>query len=188
MWLVALLIACRGSGLAAAEDTSEAFAWERAAEQTCAEPFRACGGEADGDWELLALCDPGLDASALGCPEATWVVTKDRSLGRLELGADGSFVRVYEIDVDYDLFVPEDCLGPLSCGALPAVGGLVEGCEQAKHGCLCNGTMKQKIRNEGAWDAKGGDVVTDDGRTEVCVDGQRADTVDEDGVRVIWRR
>lgn len=187
MWLIGLLFACRGSELDAV-DTAEVFAAERAAERICAADFEPCAGEAGGDWDLLALCDPGLDASALGCPEATWVVTKDRSTGRMELGEDGTFLRVYDIDVDYDLFVPEGCLGPMSCGMLPAIGDLVRGCEETKQGCLCNGTLKQKVRNEGTWHTKGGDLVTDQGRTEVCFEADRADTVDEDGVRVIWNR
>ncbi len=193
--LVLLLAGCHKDASSAARGDAEGEGAFKNADGIeiveCNDRFRACGGDPVGSWEVYAVCDPGIGGDLLDgvCDALEYTVTEDRSTGTVELGADGAYDRVYKFDVDYDVFVPDRCLGPLSCSLLADVSGpLLKRCRNKPKGCDCNGTFKATFRSEGTWERKGEAIVTDDGRTEFCVEGDLVDTRDEDGVRVLWRR
>ena len=101
---------------------------------------------------------------------------------------DGGSAQFYKVDVDYDVFVPDDCLGPLTCDLLSDFSGpILKRCKDKPKGCDCSGTFKTTLRGNGDWEKRGSTVVTEDGATEYCIDGDIADTVDPDGIRVLWR-
>jgi len=155
----------------------------------CNDRFRSCGGDPTGSWEIYAMCDPGVDVKAI-CNKAEATVTEDRSEGSIDLNPNGSWERVYKVDIDYDITVPASCLGGLlSCSVLENLSGtIVKKCKEKNNGgCNCTGSFKTTVRKDGDWEQKGDGYVTDDGRTDFCIDGDIMDTVDEEGVRVLWR-
>lgn len=154
----------------------------------CDGRFRECGGDPTGAWEIYAVCDPGIDIDVI-CDKASIEITRDRSEGTLDLNDDGSWDRVLHVDLDYDVTVPASCLGGfMTCSVLENLSGtVVKKCREKNNGgCSCNGTFKTTIRKDGTWEKKGPGFVTEDGRTDICIDGQVMDSVDEDGVRVLW--
>ncbi len=176
VWMFALLLACGGD-----EDSAESVS-------PCDAPFKACGGDVKGAWTMDGVCDLGMEAEDFGCESATVVVIADRSTGSVDLRPDGSFVRIYDVDADFEVALPISCVG--SCaGLIAASDGLLESCEDKDGACSCRGTRVVKNEAEGTWFTSGSEVITNtDRRTKYCVDGENADTVDDQGLRALWSR
>ncbi len=156
----------------------------------CNDPFSACGGDPTGVWDVIAVCDPGIDFGELGCPAVTYEITADRSSGTVFMNADNTYDRTYDVDVDYALTVPTSCLLGMSCSDLVAYAAdLVDTCVESGDNCDCNGTFQTLDAATGTWIVDGNTIVTDGvDRMDFCVNGNQAETMDEDDTRAIWSK
>jgi len=185
-WISLLAVGC---GLGDGADTEEGDPGIDIVE--CAPDFVACGGDPQGSWDVVGLCDPGIDVSSLPCSDVTYKVTADRSSGIVNLNADGTYDREYDVDMDYELTVPEACLmGYFTCSALVDLSsGLLNTCTETSDGCDCTGNYTEQDSAQGTWTVNGSVIETDGAdQFDFCIDGTDADTVDQDGNRVLWSR
>lgn len=188
VWLV-VLAACGGKGGVADSGTPSGAGGGVDIAQ-CSDPFAACGGDPTGTWNVEAVCDPGLSEIMAMCPSATYEVSADRSYGVITLDGNGTYDRDYHIDLDFSATIPESCIEPLTCDVLPGFSnGLVDSCTDAGDACDCQGTYVGDDAATGTWVKDGDDVITDGSeRTELCIVGDAADTLHQDGTRVRWSR
>lgn len=156
----------------------------------CTDAFSACGGDVVGSWSVDSICDPGIDTADLGCPQATYEVTADRSSGTVVIEAGGTYDRTYDYDVDVDLTVPKSCLYGMGCDLLVGMSqGLISSCTDTGTDCDCTGNFTDTDVASGTWTVSG-NILTTDGTDdhEFCINGNTADVWHEDDVRAIWVR
>jgi hypothetical protein len=156
---------------------------------TCDDPFAACGGDATGTWQVSGVCQ--LDFSDFDCDGLVVTIDADRSSGTVELGSDGTYSRVYNVDVDISATVPKACVDPAPCTLVPAAsGGSLTACTDDGDNCACTGTVAYTDDENGTWTSAGTQLTFDGGGTvlDYCVAGNSAITQDADGVIVSWQK
>ena len=154
----------------------------------CLDPFTPCGGDVTGTWNVVAVC--ALDVTDLGCDDASWEVTADRSSGTITFDNKGTYDQAYNLDLDFLLTLPTSCLFGQGCDTLlQFAGDVLDACTEVSDNCECTGTLQDTLNDAGTW-MMDGDVLVTDGvdRTAICIQGNDGESMDEDGTRVIWQR
>jgi len=183
----AVLMACSGGGSDGDGDGDGNDDIDWFAE--CDQPFAACGGDVTGSWNVVAVCNAPLTDD--DCDGLTWEIIDDRSSGTIEFNGDGTYDQTYQLDLDFEAQLPRDCVFNSPCSTVASLmGDLVDSCEENTEGiCDCVGTLVDTTVDSGTWEMDGNTVITDGSyRTEVCVQGDRGESLEDNGTRSIWTR
>jgi hypothetical protein len=147
---------------------------------SCNESFGAadaCGGDADGTWELASTCSDFDYATLIedACPDATVNdVTYDLT-GELAVSA-GNWAYTLSGDVIIDASIPQSCSEAVGgCAAVQAaLEGVAESaaCMDAASGCDCTATFDGADSSAGTYTASDGVATIDNGdEWYFCVEG-----------------
>lgn len=189
-WLVLGLVACGGDGTKTSDsgttgdDDDDDITTDA---PVCDEVFTPCGGDPVGSWTVTGVCEVSVDELS-GCDGLEYRILDDRSSGTVEMNADDTYDRTYNIDMDFEIDIPLSCISPIPCNLLAtASGGVLDSCTDDGVTCTCAGSYADVDSASGTYAVDGNTLVFDGSdRQDYCVRGNGATVLDSTGVRTLW--